>query len=169
MPGSRTDFQAVLDALTTAGVRFVVIGGVAMLLHGANNVTFDIDISFARDRENLNRLSSVLVAQRARLRGLPPDLPILVDVHTLRSSTSLTLETQLGDFDLLAEPAGVDSFEGLYGRSKLLNVEGTPVHVACVDDIIAMKRAADRPKDREHIMQLLALQRLVEAATDPDS
>jgi len=51
------DFHTILKRLNEARIRYVVIGGVAMYLHGANNLTFDMDISFARDRTNTDALA----------------------------------------------------------------------------------------------------------------
>ena len=127
MPLPAIDFIAIVQLLSAAEVRYVVIGGVAMHLHGANNLTVDMDISFSRDKENTNALAGALSSQQARLRGMPPDLPCTVDSHMLRNTTNLTLETALGDFDLLAEPAGVDSFSGLWNRAVVMDVNGIEV------------------------------------------
>lgn len=156
-------YRAIVRSLTDAGVRFVVIGGVAMHLHGASNLTFDMDISFARDRANTELLAKTLTAQHAHPRGFPAGLPFVVDAQTFRNNTNLTLETDWGAFDLLAEPEGVDGFDGLWERAVIMEIEGLAVRVASIPDLVAMKRAADRPKDREHIMQLEALQALRDA------
>lgn len=161
MTPTNADFYTILQLLHQEGVRFVVIGGFAMYLQGADYFTVDIDISFARDRENTDALAKMLASQNARLRNFPPDLPFILDGQTLRNNTTITLETQLGLFDLLAEPEGVDGFEGLWERANVLEVDGNPVRVACITDLIAMKRAANRPKDQDHIRQLEALQKLI--------
>lgn len=74
---------------------------------------------------------------------------------------NLTLETDFGDLDLLAIPEGLDSYEGLVSRAIEMEVFGVPVLVASVDDRIAMKRAANRPKDQAHLYELLALKKLL--------
>ena len=160
MPEPAISFRRILHRLSEAGVCYIVIGGVAMHLHGASNLTFDMDISFARDRANTESLARMLAEEKARPRGFPPDLPFVLDGQMLRNSTNLTLETALGDFDLLAEPEGIDGFEGLWSRAVVMEIEGITVHVASVDDLIAMKRAANRPKDQGHILLLEALRRL---------
>lgn len=166
MPSLEIDFQAIIKQLDGSNVRFVVIGGVAMNLHGADNLTTDMDISFARDKENTAALARILSAQHARPRGFPTDLPFVIDVQMLRNSTNLTLDTDVGAFDLLAEPEGVDGFEGLWERAVLMEIDDSTIRVASIPDLIAMKRAADRPKDREHIMQLEALLLLQNDAPD---
>ena len=164
MPEPEISYRQIIRTLSGANIRYVVIGGVAMHLHGASNLTFDMDISFARDRENTVMLATTLSAHRARPRGFPADLPFVIDAQTFRNSTNLTLDTDWGAFDLLAEPDGVDGFAGLWERAVTMQVEEMRVRVASIPDLIAMKRAADRPKDREHIMQLEALSRLRDAA-----
>jgi predicted nucleotidyltransferase len=143
------DFFAILTLLTDAGVRFVVVGGVAMHLHGASNVTFDFDVAFARDPADFHaveRLTTLLDARCVR------------DAPSLRDSTYLTLETVRGNVDLMANLPGMDCFAGLWERATMMEVDGCMVRVASLDDLIAMKRAANRPKDREHIIQIQALQ-----------
>ena len=72
-----TDVQRLLDALHAAGVNFVVVGGVALVLRGSSRVTLDLDLCYARDLENLRRLEAHLgeranaARQTARSRGTP--------------------------------------------------------------------------------------------------
>lgn len=162
MPEPAINFRAILQHLLDSQVRFVVIGGVAMHLHGANNFTVDFDISFDRDAANCAALASALNARHARLRGVPEDLPFVLDARTFRNVANLTLETDLGDFDLLAEPSGIESFAGLWERAVVMTAADLTFRVASLDDLIAMKRAANRPKDQAHVMELLALKRLME-------
>ncbi len=85
--------------------------------------------------------------------------------------TNLTLQTDLGDFDILAEPEGIDNFEGLWERATYLPLFGLQVRVASLEDLIAMKRAANRPKDQLHVLELLEIQKLLreEGASYPAS
>jgi len=161
------DFEPLLRLLSDSVAKFVVVGGVALLLHGGDNLTFDLDISFNRDREDTEILARALSPQKPRLRGFPPDLPFVFDAQTLRNAVAITLETMLGDFDMLAEPAGVDSFHGLYERSVLMPVAGMNLHIASLPDLMAMKRAANRPKDQTHIMIIAALMKLQEGSENP--
>jgi len=157
-----TDLEAILKVLHDAGVRFVVVGGIAMRLHGCAHITDDVDVSYARDRENLKILAQALAIHHARLRGVPAELPFVLDEYTFRNVQNLTLQTDLGEVDLLAVPDGADSFEGLYERAVEMSLGEFNVRVASVDDLIAMKRAANRPKDQAHLYELLALKKLLE-------
>jgi len=143
-------------------VRFVVIGGVAMSLHGSAYVTLDIDLCYARDMNNLEAVAASLANHQPRLRGVPDELPFLWDAKTLRSGLNFTLRTSLCDVDILGEVPGVDSFDGLWARSVEMDIDGLRIRVASLDDLIAMKRAANRPKDQAHLYELLALKKLIE-------
>jgi predicted nucleotidyltransferase len=156
-----TDLEAILKVLHDAGVRFVVVGGIAMRLHGCAHITQDVDVSYARDRENLKALARALASHHARLRGVPEDLPFVLDEFTFRNVQNLTLQTDLGELDLLAVPDGIDTFEGLWERAVEMDLGDFNVHVASLDDLIAMKRAANRPKDQAHLYELFALKKLL--------
>jgi predicted nucleotidyltransferase len=156
------DFPAILEALSGANVRYVLIGGLAMIAHGSAHVTSDIDVGYARDRANIGSAVRALQGLHPRLRGFPEDLPFVWDEQTLRSASNVTLATDAADLDMLGDIPGVDDFEGLWARSKEVELYGLKVRVASVDDLIAMKRAANRPKDQSHLLELYALKKLTE-------
>lgn len=157
---SNNDFQRVIAALDASGLQFVIIGGIAMRLQGASHMTDDIDFAFARDPQSLDALVKALAPYHPRLRGAPPGLPFFWDVRTLQTSINMTLETDIGSVDLLGEPAGVASFEGLWQGATVMDRQGVQVRVASVDALIAMKRAAGRPKDQAHLLELERLRKI---------
>jgi len=114
---SLPDFIAVLRALNSSNVRYVVIGGLAMIAHGANHINQDIDVSYARDRDNLKALAEALSVAHLRPRDFPSDLPFAWDERTLRAASNFILDTDLAAVDLLGEVTGVESFEALWERS----------------------------------------------------
>src|SRR4051794_35065378 len=69
-----TDVRRALHVLVTARVDFVVIGGLAMVLHGAARVTEDLDICYGRDPANLARLVAALGPLQPRLKGAPREM-----------------------------------------------------------------------------------------------
>ncbi len=154
-----TDVQRILQILTDAGVHFVVIGGVAMVLRGSGRVTIDLDLAYRRDRENLSRLAAALAPHRPRLRGAPPDLPFLWDDLTLRSGLNFTLTTDLGDLDLLGEVPGVGNFAAVERGSSLLEVGRLPVKVMDLDTLARSKRAAGRVKDLLDLAEIAEIRR----------
>ncbi|BDI29099.1 hypothetical protein CCAX7_11500 [Capsulimonas corticalis] len=154
-------FLQIIASLNDAQVRYVIIGGVAMSMHGSAHITQDIDICYSRDHENLTRLTTALAPYHPHLRDFPPDLPFVFDARTLKSITTLTLITDIGAVDLLAEPPGAPLFEELLERSVLMEIQGQQVHACSLDDLIAMKKAANRPKDQLHLMELQALAKII--------
>jgi hypothetical protein len=155
----RFDPAELLRRLTAAGVRFVIVGGLAAQAHGSPSSTDDLDICYARDPDNLRALAGVLSDISAIRRGLPLDAPAMppLDDRTLRAGGLFTLSTRFGDFDLLADPDPGLDFAVLSARAVPATVYGIPLLVAGLDDLMAMKRAAGRPKDRVELEILGAL------------
>src|SRR5450432_1436896 len=67
--------EKVLEALTQAGVEFIVVGGVSAVLQGVPVVTQDLDLCYRRTPENVRRLASALRSLHPKLRGLPEGIP----------------------------------------------------------------------------------------------
>lgn len=154
------DLERILRALIDGGVDFVVIGGVAAVLHGSARLTFDLDVCFANDQQNLEALGTVLTDLDARLRGVPDDVPFVADAATLKRIDVLTLTTVAGDLDVLRVPSGAPRYNVLRAHADRFDLGGFEVRVASIEDLIAMKAAAGRDKDRSDIAELEAILRL---------
>lgn len=161
MPEQSIPFADTIRSLHEAGIRFVIIGGVAMGAQGSSYLTTDVDFAYAADAENVERLAAFLTAVRAQVLGRPVGDQFVVSPMLLQQVRFLNLSTNLGAMDVMREVPGVDSFEGLWGRAVPMDLGGFVVRVASLDDLIAMKRAANRPKDQNHLYELLALRKLV--------
>jgi len=151
------DPERALKVLARHRVRFVLIGGVAATLHGSPLLTADVDVAYERTKENLTRLAAALREMHARLRGLERDLPFRPDARTLEMGSNFTFATDVGDLDCLGWTEGVASFADLEARAVRLRLGAEEVLVASLDDLIAMKRAAGRPKDKIAVMELEAI------------
>jgi len=150
------DFRptALIGALSRAEVDFVVIGGVAVVVQASPRFTRDLDISYATDTGNLQRLGGLLVTLDARLRGVVDDVPFTPDARTLRHAQMLTLTTRDGELDLLVDPPGSPGYPALRRRADIVDLDGHSVRVASVEDLIGMKRAVGRPQDQIDIESL---------------
>jgi len=151
------DFPGVLRALADAGVRFIIVGGAAATAHGSARLTQDIDLVYDRSPENLRRLVQALGPHEPYLRGAPPGLPFRFDFETLQRGLNFTFTTKLGDVDLLGEIVGGGGYADLEPHTIRLDVFG--IRCLCLDlgKLIAVKRAAGRPKDLEAIAELIVI------------
>jgi len=138
-------------------VRFVIIGGVAAILLGSSSLTADLDICYDRSRENLRALASALRELGATLRGVEPGLPFQLDAKTLQLGDSFTFQTVAGPLDILGTPSGTEGFADLIRKAEDYELAGHRVQVTSLDDLIRMKKAAGRAKDRIELEILGAL------------
>jgi len=157
LPPKAPDVRQLLERLIRHGVNFVLIGGMAGIARGSSYPSYDLDVAYARDRANIRRLVSALEEIGVRLRGAPADLPFQLDERTIENGANFTFVTPFGDFDVLADVAGIRSFDELVAASDEREVFGLPVRVASFDHLIAMKRAANRPKDRNMLEEYIVL------------
>lgn len=150
----------LLQSLSDAQVRYVLIGGLAVQLHGFLRATFDIDLVLAMDDENLVRFIAV-----AKRYGLVPSMPVAIDSlrdaaqidqwHREKGMLAFALrEPQIGGsvVDVLVRPE--PPFDRLMANAVAGELFGRTVHIASIDDLLAMKRMANRPKDQLDIAAL---------------
>lgn len=112
--------------------------------------------------QNLERLGAALIELDARLRGAEEGVPVVVDARSFAAGDHFTCTTIAGDLDCLGTPAGTSGFDDLAANAAELDVDGMTVLVAAVEDLIRMKRAAGRAKDRAELEILGALRDVLE-------
>lgn len=149
--------DVILRSLVEFGVEFVVVGGIAVQAHGYLRGTGDLDIVPEPTLLNLGRLGEALADLEARpwRATLPVDV---TDPQLLKRIPLAPLVTRHGRLDLLnfAHTAGASSsFAELRQRALVVDLDGLPVPVAGIDDLIRMKRAAGRPQDLTDIASLM--------------
>lgn len=133
------------------------------MLHGSPSRTGDLDICYSRDLENLDALAAALNDLGARLRGVDEEVPFRLEAATIGAGDHFTFITRAGSLDILGIPAGTDGYEQLMRNAETMDLgEGLEVPVAAIEDLIAMKQAAGRPKDLIEVEVLGALLEVVE-------
>jgi hypothetical protein len=152
-----TDFRRLLETLVSGDVDFILVGGVAAAIHGSTRLTTDVDVVYDRERGNLQRLVKALTPLTPYLRGAPPGLPFQWDTETLRRGLNFTLTTSLGSLDLIGHITGGGTYEDLLPHTSEVQLFGLTCRCLNVEQLIAVKRAAGRPKDFEAIAELEAL------------
>jgi hypothetical protein len=158
-----SDLLRIFDVLERAGVKYLVVGGVAVVLHGHLRVTADVDLVIKLEPANVRVAMQALASL-----GFRPRAPVPIEQFAdAEARTSWIQEKGLTVFSLwspsmpgaevdvfVAEPFDFDS---TYARALRADIEGVQVTVVALDDLIALKRAAGRVKDDEDVRVLLAL------------
>lgn len=155
------DPEAILRLLGEHRVRYVLVGGLAATLYGSPYVTTDVDITPAREPDNLAALASALEDLQARIRteGVPGGLSFDRSAEMLSRVEILNLTTRYGDLDITFVPSGTSGYDDLIRHAVELTIRDTRVVVAALADLIRSKEAANREKDR---LTLPTLRRLLE-------
>lgn len=157
------EIEAVLDALNRANVRYLVVGGVAVVLHGYLRTTADLDLVIQLERENVLRGMAALRDLQYRSRA-PVPAEALADqsvrerwvrekglaVFSLWSPAHPTLEIDV----LVSEPF---DFDAVFSRAIRVPLEKTEVTVIALEDLITLKRQVGRPRDLEDVAALESL------------
>jgi len=144
----QSDFLAILLALRSAGVEFVIVGGVAAVLDGAPINTFDLDVVHSRSEANITRLLAVLDELDAVYR-IQPERRIRPSASHLTSAGHQNLITRCGPLDLLGAIGHNLGYENLLPHSVEMDVgEGILVRVLDLETLIAIKEELGGEKDR---------------------
>ncbi len=159
-------FESLFQALNDADVRYVVVGGLATVLHGHARLTVDIDLMVDLSPEQSLRVIETLVGL-----GFQPQAPVKPQDFASREIRTRWIEEKgmqvfsmvdranpIRVVDLFVEhPIG---FEDLWSRAVKIQLGMTSVHVAAIDDLIRLKRLSNRPQDRTDIEKLQEIQRI---------
>lgn len=163
-PKSR--LQRIADLLARHQVEFLVIGGQAESLYGSPRITYDVDLCYRRNEVNLQHLAEALRELKLTLRGAPPDLPFQVDARSLALGSNFTFETPIGPLDLLGWVEPLGDYEALVTNAESVRLGDLDLRVISLEDLIRVKQHINRPKDRDSLMQLLAIQRVRQEPPD---
>lgn len=152
--------QEIFATLERHRVRYVLVGGVAAILHGAPHVTTDVDVVPEEGRDNLERLSAALKELNARIRIAGEAEGVPFDHSASLSRVRIwNLVTDHGNLDITFVPSGTRGYDDLVRDVETIAVRGILVPVASLADVIRSKEAAGREKDR---LVLPVLRRLLE-------
>jgi hypothetical protein len=162
-----SNFFNLLERLGTAGVDFVVVGGFAGVAHGCTYVTQDIDICCDFSPANLLRLSQALAELHPVHRMTPNRKKLELTEKNFKQFKNLYLDTDIGQLDCVSIIEGLGDYKKVKQASEVIEVEGVQLRVLSIDALIKAKKAMNRPRDKEAIVQLEAIKRLKNPKTAP--
>jgi len=146
-----TGFGRILDDLNGAGVRYVLIGGIALIRHGVVRATRDVDAVFDPDPSNVERIRALVERWGAtRPDGSP------IPEGSIVGNRTIHLATPHGDLDLLAENVAAGGFSDLLSRAETRRVDGVEAPICSLADLVALKRIAGRERDQVDLADLEA-------------
>ncbi len=148
--------RLLLQRLRDAGIDFVLVGGLAVNAWGYLRATRDVDLVPDPSADNLTRLDALLVELGGRVEVGERLLESSAIRTFLRTGDRTLVLTDLGRIDILQGLPQVPSFAALDERSTEVDVDGLTVKVCSLEDLLAMKRASDRPRDRDDLEALEA-------------
>lgn len=156
-------YEPIFKILNAAGVRYVVVGGVATLLHGYARLTADVDLAADPAPQEALKMIRALAG-----KGFRPQVPVSAEMFAdpavreewfqekhMRAFSLVDPTNSMRVVDLLLKPEV--PFEELLARSQEALVGDTPVRVVSLDDLIILKRHAGRPQDLVDIKELEAI------------
>lgn len=155
------DPARIIGTLNKHRVRFVLIGALAARLHGFPRLTADADITPASDPSNMKHLAAALRELHAKVytEAIPEGLEFDCSAAMLGRATMWNLVTSAGRIDIAFKPAGTDGYDDLALNAEKFEAYGVVFSAASLSDIIRSKEAAGRPKDREDVAILRAMQK----------
>lgn len=162
VPPQQLDADTILRTLLEHDVDFVVIGGLAVAVHGFPRATKDVDVVPAPEPENRRRLHAALAALGAQPVEIgdfrPDEFPVPFTPDGLDEGGNWALKTTAGRIDVLQWVAGVESYDQLRGRAFAVDVPDVGrVFFAGYADLLEMKRAAGRAQDQRDLDELRAI------------
>lgn len=156
-----------LRILSAHDVEYVVVGGVAGVLHGSRLVTEDVDICAPLSLRNLERLVAALRDFNPRFRMTPGRLPLPLELSRLAEYRNLYLVTDLGQIDILSEISGVGDYTEVSRHTITVDLGGFECRVLDLDTLIRAKSAMNAPKDRQALLELRAIRERLQGAKPP--
>jgi hypothetical protein len=153
------DFIDLLERLVGAGVDFVIVGGFAGIVHGCTYVTQDIDICCDFSPANLLVLQKAVSNLHPVHRMTPKRKKLELTEENSKQFKNLYLDTDIGQLDCVSFINGLGDYQKVKRASKLVKVRGVKLRVLSLNALIKSKKAMNRPRDKQVLLQLEAIKK----------
>ena len=154
-------FFKLIERMTASGVKFVLVGGFAGVVHGCTYVTQDIDVCCDFSAGNLLALQEALKDLHPVHRMTPRRLRLKLTPESCSEFKNLYLDTDIGQVDCLGYIEGLGEYKDVEPLSEIRDIgEGLRIRVLTVDSLIKAKKAMNRPRDKDALLQLEAIRKM---------
>jgi len=154
-------FLKLIERMKKGGVKFVLVGGFAGVVHGCTYVTQDIDICCNFSAANLLALQKALKELHPVHRMTPQRPKLKLTVESCTRFKNLYLDTDIGQVDCLASIQGLGDYQDVEKLSEIRDLGGgLRIRVLTIDSLIKARKAMNRPRDREAVLQLETIKKL---------
>lgn len=151
------NLNELLKKLLESNIDFVIVDGFAGVVHGATQVTQDLDICLLIDEQRINSLRECLKDLSPKHRMLPQKPSFLETPKTASNIKNLYLETDLGVIDIISEVPNIGDFKSINDNSISVQLFGHNCQVISLDDLIEVKKNLGRAKDIALYHELLEI------------
>jgi hypothetical protein len=151
------DDKALLRRLCHNQVEFVVVGGIACILHGAPLVTYDLDVCIRLTAANFYQIEAAVKDFHPRHRLTANKMAFELTEELCTRLKNLYLQTDLGKLDCLGEITGIGDYDKVLGRSEVMRLSFGECRVLDLEALIEAKLAAGREKDAGAVRFLRAI------------
>ncbi|MGQ9656166.1 MAG: nucleotidyl transferase AbiEii/AbiGii toxin family protein [Thermodesulfobacteriota bacterium] len=163
--GAELDYRTIFQLLNDQGIDYLVVGGVAVNIHGVPRMTYDVDLMVSLERENLMRLVALMRRLGYRPRA-PVDPEGLADPETrrawveskgMKAFTFQSHEETIAEIDVIIEQP--IPYAELRSRATQVDIDGVEVPVVSLKDLIALKKCSGRRQDISDVEHLSLIDR----------
>ncbi len=159
-------YEKVLKAFYENKIKYLIVGGIALNLHGVPRATFDLDIIISWDEDNVKKIENLL--KKLNYKPLVPlSLIELTDVEKrdelakkkhMFAMNFYNVEDPLEEIDILIRFP--DNIDDLIKRRKTIKIDDFEIYLISLDDLIKLKKRSRRHKDREDMKNLMLVKQL---------
>lgn len=157
------DYLGIFSELNTSGIRYIVVGGMAVNLHGVPRMTYDIDLLLDLEARNVERFIALVAGW-----GFKPKVPVRIEEFAdpvkrsdwiasknMKAFNLVNPAWAIREIDILIDTP-VDYASAANGKQVVV-IQGVPVPIVGIDDLIRMKEHTDRQQDAADIRSLKEL------------
>jgi hypothetical protein len=157
----KSGFLKLIERLAKGGVKFVLIGGFAGVVHGCTYVTQDVDVCCDFSADNLLAIQKTLKDLRPVHRMTPRRLKLKLTPENCAEFKNLYLDTDAGQVDCLGFVQGLGNYVDVEALSEIRDIGGgLKIRVLTVDSLIRARKAMNRPRDRVAVLELEAIRKI---------